>query len=76
MIMSMSVGWRPARSIASRLAFVASDAPSSPGETQRRCSMPVRSTIHSFDVSISLARSSFVTTRSGTAMPIPRMRLR
>ena len=54
---SMSFGVSPARSIACRLAAVASVVPVSPSETQRRCSMPVRSMIHSFDVSIIEASS-------------------
>src|SRR4029077_618153 len=37
----------------------------------RRSRMPVRSTIHSSDVSTSFSRSWFVSTRSGTYMPVP-----
>src|SRR5438093_7250346 len=43
------------------------------GAAMRRSRMPVRSTIHSSDVSTSFARSWFVSTRSGTYMPVPVM---
>src|SRR5258706_5628474 len=76
MLGSISLGSSPARGIASVLAFAPISAPPSPGWTQRRCSIPVRSMIHSFDVSIFEASSSLVTTRGGTYMPMPRIRLR
>ena len=41
----------------------------------RRGAVPVRARIHSSVVSISLERSSLVTTRSGTWKPVPTMRL-
>src|SRR5262245_32712865 len=41
------------------------------GAAMRRSRMPVRSTIHSSDVSTSRSRSWFVSTRSGTYMPVP-----
>ena len=37
----------------------------------RRSRIPVRETIHSSDVSTSLARSSFVITRDGAYIPHP-----
>src|SRR5215510_4923472 len=43
------------------------------GEAMRRSRMPVRSTIQSSDVSTSFSRSWFVSTRSGTYMPVPVM---
>src|SRR5262245_16535724 len=43
------------------------------GAAMRRSRMPVRSTIHSSDVSTSFSRSWFVSTRSGTYMPVPVM---
>src|SRR6185503_1273124 len=43
------------------------------GAAMRRSRMPVRSTIHSSDVSTSFSRSWFVNTRSGTYMPVPVM---
>ena len=72
----MSLAATLARSIASMLAAVAREQPVSPSSTQCRCSMPVRSTIHSCDVSIFAARSLLVTMRLGTDIPMPRMRLR
>ena len=52
----------------------ASSAPVSPSRTQRRSWMPVRVRIHSSLVSMSWESSSLVTTRSGTAKPVPRNR--
>src|SRR4051812_26465339 len=76
MMRSMSFGSTPDRSIACLLAAVARVVPVSPSETQCRCSIPVRSTIHSCEVSICAARSWLVTMRCGTDIPTPRMRLR
>ena len=39
----------------------------------RRSRMPVRTTIHSSEVSTSAESSSFVSTRSGTLAPMPVM---
>src|SRR5262245_50189221 len=46
---------------------------SSPGSAMWRCSMPVRSLIHSSLVSTSRARSSLVMTRFGRWAPTPRI---
>ena len=46
---------------------------SRPRRTQRRSWIPVRSRIHSSDVSIRLASSSLVTTGRGPQKPVPRM---
>ncbi len=67
----MSSGPTPVSSIArwaARPPRVREDPP------MRRSRMPVRSVIHSSEVSSVLERSSLVTTRSGTAMPHPRKR--
>jgi len=66
MIMSTSLAATPAFSSASVHALAAISAPPSPGSTQRRSSMPERSTIHSWVVSMTFDRSSLVTTRGGT----------
>src|SRR5213075_384977 len=73
---SMSAGVRPALPSALSDASRASETPVSPSETQWRVLMPLRCTIHSSDVSISLARSSFVTTRAGTWKPVERNAVR
>ena len=73
---SMSPRARPDASMARRLARSARSTPVSPSRTQWRWRMPVRCAIHSSVVSMTAARSSLVTMRSGTAMPVPRMRLR
>src|SRR5512144_2027389 len=65
----MSFGSQPAWA---RAFFVASRSRSEfsvPSRTQRRSRMPVRSWIHASEVSMRVASSSFVTTRSGTCVP-------
>src|SRR6185503_8039826 len=76
MIASRSAGVRPAAFSARSVAAWASPAPVSPSRTQRRSWLPVRVRIHSSLVSMSWERSSLVTTRSGTANPVPRKRAR
>ena len=66
MMQSRSLACRPARASAILVASAASVEHIVPGSTQCRCRMPVRWVIHSSDVSISVASSSFVTTRGGT----------
>ena len=68
---SMSLPASPACASASRAAGSARSESASSGAAIRRSRMPVRSTIHSFDVSTNCASSSFVTTRSGTLHPSP-----
>ena len=63
---SMSSGFHPAWSRARRVARWAISALPSPGSTQWRSWMPVRWTIHSSVVSMSVVNSWLVTTRSGT----------
>src|SRR2546425_6199374 len=43
------------------------------GRAIRRSTMPVRSRIHSSEVSTILSKSALVSTRSGTYMPVPVM---
>src|SRR5512143_914030 len=69
----MSRGARPARAIAARAAAAPSSDDPVPGSTKRRSRIPVRWTIQSSVVSIILARSAFVTTRGGSARPVPRI---
>src|SRR5262249_44585355 len=73
MIWSMSVGARFAISSARRLAISDMSLDAWSGAAIRRSRMPVRSTIHASDVSTIVARSAFVSTRSGTYMPVPAM---
>ena len=63
-------------SSACRVAASARSTPVSPSRTQRRSWIPVRVRIHSSLVSMIRERSSLVTTRSGTAKPVPRKRVR
>src|SRR5689334_5167422 len=69
----MSFASRPAMSSALRAAFSARSLDACSGAAMRRSRMPVRSTIHSSDVSTIRDRSSFVSRRSGTYMPVPVM---
>src|SRR5215217_4468566 len=73
---SISPGFTPAMSIALRLACSPSSVPVSPSVIQRRSCIPVRVRIHSSVVSMSSDSSWLVTTRSGTAKPVPRKRVR
>ena len=68
---SMSFGASPAASIALRAAAVASVAVDSSLPAMRRSRMPVRCTIHSSLVSTIFDRSSLVSLRSGTLLPVP-----
>src|SRR5881396_602281 len=61
----------PASSSASCAAGSARSESASSGAAIRRSRIPVRSTIHSSEVSISVESSSFVITRSGTCAPRP-----
>ena len=62
---SMSVASRPASARAALAALIPSQEVVSLSAAMWRCSIPVRCTIHSCDVSICVIRSLFVTTRSG-----------
>src|SRR5712691_690458 len=73
---SMSPVVRLAASSARSVARSPSSAPVSPSLTHRRSWIPVRERIHSSLVSIDWESSSLETTRSGTANPVPRNRLR
>ena len=66
----MSLACIPACVSARRVASAARDEQVVPGSTQRRSLIPVRCMIHSSDVSMSLDRSSLVTTRGGTKNPV------
>jgi hypothetical protein len=66
MIRSMLFGSTPAISTARRAAGRQMSDSASSGAAIRRSRMPVRSRIHSSEVSTTLARSSFVNTWSGT----------
>src|SRR5262249_44213033 len=72
-IWSMSRASSSAISSARWLAINARSLDASCGAAMRRSRMPVRSTIHSSDVSTSFSRSRFDSTRSGTYMPVPVM---
>jgi len=63
---SMSVGLRPARSMAFRAASAAKSDVATPGSTIWRCLMPVRWMIQSSLVSTIFSRSAFVNRRGGT----------
>jgi hypothetical protein len=63
---SMSFGSSDARSRAAIAAGRAMSVNASSSEAIRRSRIPVRSMIHSSDVSTSVDSSSFVNTRSGT----------
>src|SRR5262249_50092680 len=68
---STSSGATRAMSSARRAAASARSDEFSSGAEMRRSRMPVRSTIHSSDVSTSVSSSRFVSTRVGTYMPVP-----
>src|SRR5256712_9718325 len=67
---SRSDAFMPALASACRVARRASVAPVSPSDTQCRVLIPERWVIHSSEVSMICARSSLVTTRSGTWNPV------
>ena len=71
MMQSISLGSRFAAASARSDACCARSAGVSPGLMWWRSTMPERCWIHSSLVSISFARSWFVTTRSGTYIPVP-----
>jgi hypothetical protein len=66
----------PAAASARRAASVASVAVVSPSPAMWRKRMPVRSTIHSSDVSTVSVSSAFETRRFGNAEPVPAMTAR
>ena len=68
---STVAGSTPDHSSASRQAGRATSVIASSSAAIRRSRMPVRSMIHSFEVSTSVESSSFVSTRSGTYEPRP-----
>ena len=68
---SISEALTPASSSASFAAGRQRSESASSGPAIRRSRMPVRSRIHSSEVSIIVESSSFVTTRSGTRHPRP-----
>jgi hypothetical protein len=70
-IRSMSAGFKFASVSAFSQALRAMSDAASSGPDILRSFMPVRSTIHSSDVSIILSRSALVRMRSGTCMPVP-----
>src|SRR5437868_15481282 len=70
---SISFGPSLAISSARREASTAIEVWVVPSATQWRLWIPVGWRIHSSLVSITLERSSFVTTRSGRKLPVPRM---
>ena len=79
MMRSMSDAWRPAACSAACAAGTAKSLAPSPGAAKWRAWMPVRSTIHSSEVSTprwasSATRSSLVTRRAGRWLPVPVMR--
>ncbi len=74
MIMSMSLAVRPAAAIALFAASAAMSLVTIPGSAIRLSRMPVRSMIHSFDVSTIFSRSWFVRMVGGKKWPVPRMR--
>src|SRR5438876_455259 len=67
---SRSDALMPALASACSVARRASVAPVSPSDTQCRALIPERWVIHSSEVSMICARSSLVTTRSGTWNPV------
>src|ERR1044071_4284017 len=71
MMWSTSRASTPAISSARWQAINARSLEACPVAAIRRSRMPVRSTIHSSEVSTSFARSAFVSSRSGTYMPVP-----
>src|SRR5262245_3044821 len=68
-----SVGASPAISSARCDANSARSDAFSSGPTMRRSEIPVRSRIHSSEVSTIRSRSKLLSTRSGTCMPVPTM---
>src|SRR5262245_16748373 len=68
---SISSADTPACSRAARAAGREMSDSASSSSAKRRSLIPVRVTIHSSEVSTSFARSSFVTTLSGTCVPSP-----
>ncbi len=76
MIRSISDGSAPASASASRTAGSAMSLSASSCTAKRRSLIPVRSWIHSSEVSTSCARSSFVITLAGTFVPRPVMPIR
>jgi len=68
-------GRMPAFSIASREAVVARSTACTSAEARRRSMMPVRWRIHSSEELIGSISSSFGTTRSPRAAPMPRIRV-
>src|SRR4051812_41387425 len=70
-IRSMSPGTRPAFLIAAAAAATARLDVVSPSSAMRRSLMPVRSVIHSSDVSMRCSRSALVRVPSGRAVPHP-----
>ena len=72
-IMSICSGLTPALSSASRPAASARSDVTVPSSANRRDSMPVRSRIHSSDVSIWVSNQVFGTARGGSADPTPVM---
>src|SRR5882724_9112465 len=75
MIMSRSVGPRPAASSADRAAAAAMSLVFSPSPAMRRSRIPVRSAIQASEVSTIRSRSAFVRTLAGVYRPVPTMRL-
>src|SRR5262245_46471157 len=73
MMWSTSEGSNHAISSARRAATTARSDEASPAATMRRSWMPVRSRIHSSDVSTIFSRSKLVITPSGTCIPVPTM---
>ena len=71
MIRSMALGLIPPNSIACRAAAAPMSEVNSSSAATRRSLMPVRSMIHSSEVSRVSDSSALVTTRSGTAVPQP-----
>src|SRR6059036_2673848 len=67
---SRSDALMPALASACRVARRARVAPVSPSDTQCRALIPERWVIHSSEVSMIWARTSLVTTRSGTWNPV------
>src|SRR4029077_7991064 len=68
---SSDIGSTPATASASRAAWTLRVVVFSSSSAMRRSRIPVRDTIHSSEVSTSLARSSLVITRDGAYIPHP-----
>ena len=71
MIVSRSIGTRPAASRAGVAARTQKSERTSPSLAIRRSRIPVRDVIHSSVVSTIFSRSAFERIRSGTARPVP-----